>query len=186
MRSMDDVIHVTPDGYLYWQDERMRCALGKGGVSTDKREGDGATPVGVFPLRAIYRRADRLIVPDSELPTYDITPAMGWCDDAALPEYNTLVVLPFEGRHEEMWREDHCYDVVIEVGYNDAPVVPGKGSAIFIHLAKPGYAPTEGCVALALEDMLFLLAGLTAGTKLHIHAADDYELIEEDDDADED
>lgn len=167
----DKIINVYPDGRLQYEGMNFRCALGKGGVTYSKMEGDGKSPVGVFPLRAIYYRADRLALPEVQLPVIVINPAMGWCDEPESPHYNRLIVLPTDWRHEEMWREDACYDVVVEIGYNDEPPVFDKGSAIFMHVAKEGYQPTEGCVALAKEELLKLLPRLTPETKIHIHAA---------------
>jgi L,D-peptidoglycan transpeptidase YkuD (ErfK/YbiS/YcfS/YnhG family) len=134
------------------------CALGKGGVRRDKREGDGATPAGTWPLRRVWYRADRRAgPPDSPLPTREIRPADGWCDDAAAADYNRHIGLPHPARHERLWRDDALYDVMVELGYNDDPPLPGRGSAIFLHVARPAYAPTEGCVALALDDLLAVL-----------------------------
>ncbi len=134
-----------------------RCAVGRGGVRRDKREGDGATPAGCWPLRRVLYRADRLATPQSRLPLSTIGPQDAWCDDPSDPDYNRQVTLPFAGRHERLWREDEVYDVVAVLGHNDDPPLPGAGSAIFLHVARPDFAPTEGCVALALTDLLMLL-----------------------------
>jgi L,D-peptidoglycan transpeptidase YkuD (ErfK/YbiS/YcfS/YnhG family) len=122
--------------------------LGRGGIVVDKREGDGGTPVGRFPLRRLLYRPDRESAIATGLP---ILPAA---------HYNRLVRLPFGSRHERLWREDGLYDLVIELGYNDAPPVPGRGSAIFLHLARPDRTPTEGCVALARDDLLAALVAV--------------------------
>ena len=90
----------------------------------------------------------------------------GWCDDPNSTSYNTLVRLPFSYRHEILWRDDSIYDVIVQLGYNDNPVIPGKGSAIFLHVAKPGYSPTEGCVALSIEDLLYILKTAEPETQL--------------------
>jgi L,D-peptidoglycan transpeptidase YkuD (ErfK/YbiS/YcfS/YnhG family) len=159
---------VDPCGYLHVGTARYRCALGHGGVKRDKREGDGATPVGSFPLRRLFYREDRVARPRSALATAALHPADGWCDDPARPEYNSLVRLPFDGRHEKLWREDTLYDIVGVIGYNDAPAVSGLGSAIFLHLARADYAPTEGCVALALPDLIRVLAACDATSVIRI------------------
>lgn len=144
-----------------------RCALGKGGLSTDKREGDGATPVGCFALRRGLYRPDRLSAPPlTALPMAPLHPADGWCDDPGHPDYNRPVRLPHAARHEVMWRDDGVYDVVVVLGHNDDPPQPGRGSAIFMHVARPGYLPTEGCIALALSDLLEVLALCGPGTRL--------------------
>lgn len=139
------------------------CALGRGGLTDRKREGDGGTPVGRFPLRRLFYRPDREPAPSGGLPARPLTPDMGWCDDpAAAADYNRMVRLPFAAGHERMWRDDGLYDLVVELGYNDAPPVVGLGSAIFLHLARPDWGPTEGCVTLAREALLAVLAA--AGT----------------------
>jgi L,D-peptidoglycan transpeptidase YkuD (ErfK/YbiS/YcfS/YnhG family) len=158
---MEAIVH--PRGSLIWRDRILRCALGKGGVRTDKEEGDGATPAGLLPLRRIFYRADRVVPPLCAMPIEPIAPSDGWCDDPTDRDYNRFVHLPHEARHEELWRRDEIYDVIAVLGWNDAPVVKGRGSAIFLHVARPDYAPTEGCVALASPDLTRLLAeGLTA------------------------
>ncbi len=141
----------------------MRAALGRGGVRADKMEGDGATPIGLLPLRRVFYRADRIVIPATTLPREPITATDGWCDDPHDRAYNRAVALPYPARHEELWRADAVYDLVVVLGWNDAPVVANRGSAIFLHLARPDYAPTDGCVALALPDLRWLLAaGVTA------------------------
>ncbi len=152
---------VRPDGSLLFQGQTFRCALGRAGIiaANRKREGDGATPAGLLPLRRLHYRADRGPIPATALPRSPIAPDDGWCDDPAHPDYNRLVRRPFAASHEEMWRSDDLYDIVGELGWNDAPVVPGRGSAIFLHLARADYGPTAGCVALARADLLEVLAG---------------------------
>lgn len=154
---------LGPDGLLRFQGGIYRCAIGKGGRRADKREGDGATPIGVLPLRRVLYRADRLAPPRSVVPVAPIAPDDGWCDDAAHTDYNTQIRLPHPARHEELWRADAIYDVIGVLGWNDAPVLRGRGSAIFLHLARPDFSPTEGCIALEQRDLLRVLAeGLTA------------------------
>lgn len=149
--------------HLTLQRERWRCAVGRGGIRADKSEGDGATPRALLPLRRVLYRADRLPPPRCAVPVEPLAPSDGWCDDPADAAYNRPVTLPHPARHEEMWRADHVYDIVGVLGWNDAPVVRGRGSAIFLHLARPDYAPTEGCIALSLPDLrAALAAGLTA------------------------
>lgn len=139
------------------------CRLGRSGIVADKREGDGATPVGRFPLRQIFYRADRGAAPQTSLPSRALAQADGWCDDPASPHYNRSVTLPFDASHEEMWRADNLYDLVVVIGHNDAPVVPGMGSAVFLHVADPKGDPTAGCVAFSKADLLEILAGVAPG-----------------------
>ncbi|WP_458095826.1 L,D-transpeptidase family protein [Roseomonas sp. WA12] len=143
--------------------DRWRCAIGRGGIRADKQEGDGATPRATLALRRVLYRADRGRAPACAVPVEPIGRTDGWCDDPADRAYNRPVTLPHAGRHEELWREDEVYDIVGVLGWNDAPVVRGRGSAIFLHIARPDYAPTEGCIALSPTDLrAALAAGLTA------------------------
>ncbi len=153
---------VHGDGWLWLGGDRVRVALGRAGVRADKREGDGATPAALLPLRGVLYRADRVPPPRCTVALEPIAPNDGWCDDPTSPEYNHMLRLPHEARHEALWREDALYDLIGVLGWNDAPVARGRGSAIFLHLARPDYAPTEGCIALALADLARVLAaGLT-------------------------
>jgi L,D-peptidoglycan transpeptidase YkuD (ErfK/YbiS/YcfS/YnhG family) len=164
-------ILVHPSGLLTFAGMNYRCALGRGGVRRDKREGDGATPAGRFPLRRVLYRPDRLPAPASGLPVEALAPDSGWCDDPDDPRYNQPVRLPYAGRHERLWRADGVYDIIAVIGYNDGPVVPGRGSAIFLHVASTDYRPTQGCVALALDDLRAILAGTRPGMFLQVEAA---------------
>ena len=149
---------VHPDGRLVLRGQAFRAALGRGGVRGDKQEGDGATPAGLLPLRRVLYRADRLRSPDCAVPVEPIAPTDGWCDDVGEVDYNRMIRLPHDGHYEELWRQDAVYDVVGVLGWNDAPVQRGRGSAIFLHVARPGYTPTGGCIALALDDLRHVLA----------------------------
>ena len=154
---------VHPQGWLELGGLIWRCALGRGGVRVHKEEGDGATPAGLLALRRLLYRADRGPIPRAVLPREPIGPEDGWCDDPGHADYNRQIRLPHPARHEELWRRDGLYDLVGVLGWNDAPVVRGRGSAIFLHVARPDYAPTEGCVALSRADLLAALAaGMTA------------------------
>jgi L,D-peptidoglycan transpeptidase YkuD (ErfK/YbiS/YcfS/YnhG family) len=148
---------VSSDQVLTWCDRPFNCALGAGGVVHDKREGDRGTPVGSFALRRVLYRPDRLAPPKTALPVAPLNPRDGWCDDPADPLYNQQIRQPYEGHYEILWRSDHLYDVIVVLGHNDGPVIPGKGSAIFLHVAAVDYAPTEGCVALREADLLCIL-----------------------------
>lgn len=161
-------ILVTSDGFLRFGAESFRCALGKGGIRVDKREGDGATPTGRYRLRRLYYRPDREDRPVSELPVHAIDENDGWCDTPGHPLYNRPVTLPFGAGCEKMWRGDSLYDIVIEIGHNDAPARKGFGSAVFIHVAAEGYKATEGCIALAKDDLRALAAQWNCGTWIEI------------------
>lgn len=171
VKSRMDIL-VTPDRFLNFSGERFKCALGKGGIRADKREGDGATPTGRFRLRRLYFRPDKGALPETRLPIQPIAKTDGWCDAPGHPLYNRPVALPFAESHERMWRDDGLYDVVIEIGHNDAPPRSGFGSAVFIHVATADYAPTEGCIALAKKDLLALLPQWSNNTTIEILADD--------------
>jgi L,D-peptidoglycan transpeptidase YkuD (ErfK/YbiS/YcfS/YnhG family) len=149
---------VRPNGQAEWGERRLRCALGRSGIVRVKREGDGGTPAGAWPMRELLYRADRLARPATALPARAILPDDGWCDAAADPAYNRPVRLPHPASAESLWRRDRIYDLIVPLGYNDAPVRPGAGSAIFLHLARRSFAPTAGCVALSRRDLLAVLA----------------------------
>ncbi len=149
---------VRRDGRLLLGGQTFRATLGRGGVSADKHEGDGATPVGVLPLRRVLYRADRGPPPSCVVPIEPLAPDDAWCDDPAHADYNRMVRLPHDARCEELWRTDGVYDLIGVLGWNEAPVVRGRGSAIFLHVARPDYAPTDGCIALALADLRRVLA----------------------------
>ena len=149
---------VYPDGRLVLREQVYRAALGRGGVRLDKLEGDGATPVAVLTLRRVLYRADRGRAPECAVAVEPIAPDDGWCDDPAERDYNRMIRLPHDGHYEELWRRDALYDVIGVLGWNDAPVERGRGSAIFLHVARGDYAPTQGCIALALDDLRQVLA----------------------------
>ena len=159
-------ISVQAPGVLAYGRTSVGCALGRGGVSGDKLEGDGTTPAGRFPLKRVMYRPDRLDRPGTALPVRELGPDDGWCDAPGCPDYNRLVRLPHGGSFESLWRQDDIYDVLVEIGFNDDPVIDGRGSAVFLHVARAGYPATEGCVALALGHLLDLLAASPAGARL--------------------
>ena len=148
----------------------MRCALGRGGViaAARKREGDGASPLGTWPMRRLLYRADRGGHPSTGLPVQAIHRADGWCDAPGDPAYNRPVTLPYPASAEHLWLEDHVYDLIVVLGHNDDPPVAGLGSAIFLHLARPDYSPTAGCVALARPDLERVLGQARPGDAVAI------------------
>jgi L,D-peptidoglycan transpeptidase YkuD (ErfK/YbiS/YcfS/YnhG family) len=167
------VIRVRREGAITvaeWGRGARRCAVGAGGIGEKLREGDEITPAGRWPLRRIFYRADRLKPPRADIPATALAPDDGWCDAPDDPSYNRLVRLPYPASAEALWREDALYDVVVVIGFNDAPVVPGRGSAIFLHVASPGYETTAGCVALSREDLLDALVYLGSEAAIEILA----------------
>jgi L,D-peptidoglycan transpeptidase YkuD (ErfK/YbiS/YcfS/YnhG family) len=157
-------------GTLSFGGLRLPCALGRSGRRAAKREGDGATPIGSFAVREVFYRADRLARPRTALPLRPIAALDGWCDDPLDRNYNRRVRHPYPASAERLWRSDHLYDLVVVLGYNDHPRVAGRGSAIFVHVAGPGYAPTAGCIALRLPDLKRLLEEVPRGAVVTITA----------------
>ena len=157
-------------GRLRWSKGNAAAAVGRSGVTVDKREGDGATPAGSYPLISVFYRADRIEAPVSQLPVIPLAPNHAWVDDPADANYNRPVALPYPASAEPMWREDELYDALVVIGYNMDPVMSGAGSAIFLHIATPDFAPTAGCIAVAKEVLLGLLPVLGPGSTITIGA----------------
>jgi L,D-peptidoglycan transpeptidase YkuD (ErfK/YbiS/YcfS/YnhG family) len=152
------------EGRLLLAHGGRRAALGRSGIKALKREGDGATPLGRFPVRQVLYRAGRLPRPRTPLPLRAIRADDGWCEDPADRNYNRLVKLSPRSGADRLTRDDHLYDLILVLGHNDRPRVRGRGSAIFVHLARPGYSPTAGCIALSRHDLLMLVAQLRRGS----------------------
>lgn len=143
-----------------WNGHEFRCAVGRGGfVTADaKKEGDGATPIGRWVMREVFYRPDREKRPMTILPTRALQRSDGWCDSPKDLSYNRRIVFPYKASAECLWRDDPLYDIIVVLGYNDKPPVPGKGSAIFLHVAAPDFSPSAGCVHLARADLLTVLS----------------------------
>lgn len=160
---------------LFFAGESFPCAIGKGGpcAAEDKQEGDGCTPLGLWPVRGVLLRPGRVNIPETpHIPWRWTRAGDGWSDGADDPAYNRPVMLPHPFSHEDLQREDAAYDIIIVLGHNDAPPVPGRGSAIFWHIWVPGGAgapkATEGCIAVARETMGRILPRLRPGMAMHI------------------
>ena len=144
------------------------CAIGRSGRRARKREGDGATPAGVWPaVRALYR-ADRVCRPQTGLALRRIGPSDGWCDAPGDRNYNRPVTHPYRASAEYLWRSDGLYDVIVVLAHNQRPRVRGRGSAIFLHCAREGFLPTEGCIAVRRADLLRLLPLIGRRTSVRI------------------
>lgn len=177
--KMDIFVKPTSEnpsrGILKLGNKTYPCALGKGGISFEKQEGDHKSPVGKFRLRSVYYRYDKLDKPIySQVPMMALLKEDGWCDDPNDAAYNKAVMLPYHASAEELWRDDDLYDILVVLGYNDNPPITGKGSAIFMHVARDledhEFKGTEGCVSLKKDDLLELLPKLTTDTHLEISA----------------
>lgn len=149
--------------------DAFRAAIGAGGIGIKKAEGDKVTPLGVFPIRRILYRSDRIARPVTGVALEALSPDDGWCDAPNDVRYNRQVKLPYGASAEALWRTDHLYDLVVVLGFNDSPVVSGAGSAIFIHVARDDFGPTAGCVALALADLQNVVARLSPGDVVSIN-----------------
>lgn len=167
-----DVIVNLAQRRVYTGGKAYNCAIGRSGgrPSAQKTEGDGATPIGRWPIKRVFFRPDRTAPPQTTLPLVPLRPHDGWCDAPFDALYNRPVSLPYPASHERLWREDHVYDVIVELGHNDDPVVPERGSAVFIHIAKPDFTPTEGCIALNRDDLLDILSNMSDETQLDIRS----------------
>ena len=157
-------------GRLYWPSGSARAAIGKGGLRQDKKEGDGATPLGTFRLPFGMYRQDRVKPPETALPMIALREGHAWVDDPNDDKYNRLVELPYPAHAERLWRNDGIYDVLVVVDYNMSPAARGAGSAIFLHIARPRFTPTVGCVAVEREVLLRLLGKLGPQSTLTIRS----------------
>jgi L,D-peptidoglycan transpeptidase YkuD (ErfK/YbiS/YcfS/YnhG family) len=155
--------------FLYFGEYRIKCAIGKRGITIKKFEDDNKTPAGVFKFKSIFYRKDRISIIKSKLPKIVIKKNMGWCDDQNSKFYNRLIKFPFSFSAEKLWCSENIYDVVIIINYNMNPIIKKKGSAIFLHIAKKNYTPTRGCIAISKKDIVLLISKIDINTKLQIY-----------------
>ena len=153
--------------YLLYNGIKYKCAIGRGGFSEEKKEGDGCTPIGVFNIENILFREDKLKNLVTNYNLQPILPSDGWCDDPNSNHYNTKIKFPFPNSAEKLFRHDNKYDIVCITNHNQYPIKPGSGSAIFIHIASDDYSATEGCVALHQKDLTEILSTLTKTTEIY-------------------
>ena len=154
--------------YLYYLKYKIKCSIGKKGISKNKKEGDLKTPKGKFKLKLIFYRKDKIKILQTSLKKIAIKRSMGWCDDIKSKKYNKLISFPFKYSAEKLWRKNNIYDVAIVLNYNLNPVKKNKGSAIFLHIAKKNYSATKGCIAISRKDMLILIANLKKNSAIII------------------
>ena len=155
-------------GWLIAGVPTLPVALGRGGIKANKREGDGATPRGRFRLRRLWWRADRAARPRTQLPVRRIRTEDGWCEDPRDLHYNRPVRLTADHPGDRLWRADRLYDFIIEIDHNTRPRIAGRGSAVFVHVARPGFAPTAGCVALTTGALRRLISRVGPRTQIVI------------------
>jgi L,D-peptidoglycan transpeptidase YkuD (ErfK/YbiS/YcfS/YnhG family) len=175
-RTSLPVIHVRrrpsrhSQGWLAAGNRVFRVALGRSGTKASKREGDGATPVGRFRPVRLWLRADRLTRPRVFLPIRRIGPNDAWCEDPHHRRYNRAFQRSANEPGDRLRRTDYLYDLIVEIDHNVRPRVAGRGSAVFIHVAREGFTPTAGCIALTKSDLLLLLARLSLNTRIVVHS----------------
>ncbi len=163
------MIVINKSGYLKYKDLKFRCALGKAGIGNKKIEGDNVTPRGVYKIIKIYFRKDRIRSIATEYKLIKITKKMGWCDDPKSKKYNQKIKIPTSYSYERLYRKDNIYDLILVISYNINPIVKKKGSAIFIHIAKKNYKPTQGCIALKKGNLIKLISKINKDTKIRIN-----------------
>ena len=154
---------------LCFQNYKLRCSLGKRGISNKKKEGDFKTPKGKFKFKYILYRKDRTTNLYSKLKKIVIKKNMGWCDDANSKYYNKRITFPFNGTAEKLWLKKNTYDIILIINYNLSPIIKNKGSAIFLHIVKNNYLPTEGCIAINKRDMKLLITKINKNTEIEIN-----------------
>ena len=154
---------------LIYKGYKLKCSIGKSGTSRSKKEGDLATPIGIFDLGCLYYRKDRIKLPKCKLVKKIIKKNMGWCDDIKSKFYNREISFPFKYRAEKLYRKKNIYDLLINIKYNQKPVIKGKGSAIFLHIANKKYKPTKGCISIKKVDFLKILPKIKKRTKIIIY-----------------
>jgi L,D-peptidoglycan transpeptidase YkuD (ErfK/YbiS/YcfS/YnhG family) len=160
------IIHVLNKNSLIIDDFKLRCCVGKKGLNFNKKEGDYSTPKGLFALRKLYFRKDRVGIPICKIKKKAIRRDMAWCDNPNLKKYNEEIKTQIKNLKESLYREDHKYDYIISISHNEKKI-PSKGSAVFIHLTE-NYKPTAGCVALKKKDFEILLKLIDKKTKIKI------------------
>ncbi|MDA7715601.1 L,D-transpeptidase family protein [Pelagibacteraceae bacterium] len=154
--------------YLTYDNYKVKCAVGKRGIGSKKKEGDFITPKGQYKIKYLLYRKDRVGTIQTKLKKFIIKRYMGWCDDPNSKKYNKLVYLPFNCNYENIYRRENIYDIILVLDYNMRPIKKGKGSAIFIHIAKKNYKKTKGCVAIKKTDLLKIIQKLKINTKVKI------------------
>ena len=154
---------------LLYKGYKLKCSIGKSGITGSKKEGDLATPEGTFKLGKLYYRKDRVRLPQCKISKKIIRKNMGWCNDNKSKKYNQEIIFPFKYEAEKLYRKDKSYDLFINIKYNSKPVIKHKGSAIFLHISNNKYKPTQGCVAITKKDFFKILPHINKNTKISIN-----------------
>ena len=159
---------LVKNNHLFIKDKKLKCAIGRGGLKKNKVEGDLSTPIGTFKFNKIYYRADKLGETNFEINSTIIQKNDGWCDDERSTFYNQYIQFPFNESAEHLYREDDIYDILCVLNYNTSPIIPGLGSAIFLHVARSNFAGTEGCIAIDKEALLKIATNITHDSRIII------------------
>mgnify|MGYP001197580392 CR=1 FL=1 len=159
---------ILKRNFLIYKGFKLKCSIGKSGIKYLKKEGDLATPQGIFNLGLLYYRKDRNKSLKSKIKMRAIKKNMGWCNDSKSKKYNRQICFPFKYNAEKLYKKDNSYDIFINIKYNHSPIVKGRGSAIFLHLTNNKYKPTEGCIAIMKKDFLKILPLINRNTKISI------------------
>ena len=162
-------MHISiKNKYLIYNNYRIKCAVGKRGIGVKKKEGDFITPIGIYRIKFILYRKDRVKNFRTTLKKIPITNEIGWCDDPKSKKYNKFLNLPFNFSSEKLFRKDNIYDIILILNFNTNPVIKNKGSAIFIHIATKNYNNTKGCVAIKKRELLKMIKSIKKNTKIII------------------
>ena len=159
---------VVKNGFLIHHTQKYKCSIGFNGLSNNKLEGDGCTPIGTFKINKILYRHDKIKDVNFLLDSEIIGELDGWCDDVKSNFYNQKIIFPFNSRAEHLYRNDDLYDIVCIIDYNLNPIIKGKGSAVFLHVATDDYSPTQGCVAIKKDELLSIAQNFDRNTKITI------------------
>ena len=154
--------------FLFYKGYKLKCSIGKSGITHEKKEGDLASPKGTFKIGQLYYRKDRIKNFDCKIKKKIIKKNMGWCDDIRSNKYNRQITFPFKYKAEKLYRKDKIYDLFIDIKYNVKPTVKGNGSAIFLHIANSNYKTTKGCIAISKKGFLRILPFIKKRTKIYI------------------
>ena len=155
--------------YLTYQNNKVKCAIGKKGIGRKQKEGDQITPRGTFRVKDILYRKDKINYLRSVIKKTQIKKNMGWCDDPKSKDYNKLIKYPFNYKSEKLYRSNNIYDIILVLDFNMHPIKKNKGSAIFIHISNNKYSPTQGCIAIKKKELLKLIKFIDKKTKIIIN-----------------
>ncbi len=155
--------------YLTYQNNKVKCAIGKRGIGKKQKEGDQITPRGTFRIKNILYRKDKINYFRSVIKKTPIKKNMGWCDDPKSKDYNKLIKFPFNYKSEKLYRSNNIYDIILVLDFNMHPIKKNKGSAIFIHISNNKYSPTQGCIAIKKKELLKLIKFMDKKTKIFIN-----------------